>query len=184
MENSYYTVDRRRAYVAGGVLGLMTTDPFGRALLPIEGVATSDDLGKRLHELFPVGLSMHGWEYLTEHRDFLNSQGRNYAHYETSLELIVEFVWRDRFPERPSRLQSYFSWDDLEAAKAFSSSDDPIFRVEADSVFRADQRWLVHGRQGIAAAFCASQYWSGNPSTTPRWEFALAPPVRIVERVA
>ncbi len=162
----------------------MTKDPYGRPLLPIEGVASADELARHLHDLFQSGLSMHGWEYFTTHRDFVNSQGKNYAHYETALELILEFVRRDKFPQRPSRLQSYFAWDNLEAAIAFNTERKPIFRVEADAAFHADQVWLRLSNQGVAAAFSAHQYWSGAPSKNPRWEFVMVPPVRILERVA
>jgi hypothetical protein len=182
----YFSVDRRGYYKPGGTLNLFKENPFGwTSFLPIDGLVTAEALAAHLNELFPDGLSLHGWNYMTGHTDFLTKHGTtvNYANYETTLELLLEYVRRAEFPSSHSRMQSYFAFGSLDAALAFRTNGSPVYRLDADVVLQLDQHWLRHGNQGVAGSYCARKYWSGAGSDNPKWECLLMPPVRVLRQV-
>lgn len=180
---AYYSVDRRGFYRVGEELGLFVENPTSHALLPVRKDAEPQDLQNHLSIMFSAGLSLHGWSYMTCPGDFLQSNGQNYVPYETTLEIILEYVRRASFPDLPSRLQSYFAFSSLDEARKFSFKNDskPIYRVVSGSVTRLDQRWLLLGRQGVTASYAAHQYWSGKSTSTPAWEHLLTAPMLVAE---
>jgi hypothetical protein len=181
--NAYYSVDRRGVYKVGSELTLMRQDPKKRLLYPNSGWFRPEELQDNLARLFPEGLSQHGWHYMVEPLDHRFIDGKRYADHDMSCEIVFEHFRRVDFPKHPSRFQSYFAWEDLEIARAFGESR-PIYRIEADRVFRADQNWLSLGGQLVRGSLYAGKYWSGAATPQPKWEILLVPPVRVLEVVA
>lgn len=184
MAIEYFSVDRRGFYKAGGTLDLFKDNPLGHTLLPVDDFISPEALRAHLKDLFPDGLSLHGWDYVTRHTDIVRSAGKHYVDYEVALELVLEYVRRSSFADSPSRWQCYFAFDSLGAAKAFRRDNRPIYRLEADKVLRRDQRWLRLGNQGVLGSYAAHRFWSGEATTTPDSEHMLVPPVTVVEQVA
>ena len=185
MTTDYFSVDRRGFYNVGRTLDLFKQNPFPFTYLAVEDFISPADLASHLNGLFPAGLSLHGWDFMTRHLDFQRNDvtAINYANYESTLELVLEYVRRTAFAASPSRLQSYFAFESLQAAREFRTNTQPIYRIQADTVLRLDQRWLRHGNQSVIGSYCAHKYWSGAAVTNPKWEHMLVPPVRVVERV-
>lgn len=185
MSADYFSVDRRGFYREGETLSLFEDNPLsGRVLLAVEDFITPDHLHDHLKQLFPDGLSLHGWDYISRQPLLIQVPGHPVqADYNLSLELLVEYVRRAAFPNLPSRLQSYFAFASLGEAKGFKTGDQPIYRVRADLVLQRDQRWLRHGHQNAIASYAAHRYWSGAAATNPKWEHMMVPPVRVLERI-
>ena len=191
MTDQYFSLDRRGFYKIGGTLNLFKQNPLPNvASIPLPNGVTQPDLQKHLEELFPDGLSLHGWTYMDWFTDFINSRGVAYANYMVTLELVLEYVRRSFFADCPSRLQSYFAYTSLSEVQAFrqkqgaGEANAPIYRLQADKVIKVDQAWLRLGNQNIIGSFCAHQYWSGAASPNPEWEHALAQPILVVGQVA
>lgn len=184
MTADYFSVDRRGFYQVGGTLGLFDQSPLAATLLAVDDFITPEHLRAHLKQLFPDGLSLHGWDYMTSPNLLIQTPGAPVqANYSLSLELLVEYVRRSGFPQRSSRLQSYFAFASLDEATAFRTGEQQIYRLHADVVLQLDQRWLRHGHQNAIASYCAHKYWSGTAATSPKWEHMLVPPVRVIERV-
>lgn len=181
-----YSVDRRGLYNQGLPLGLYDTDPYQRPLQPKDGCHTGADLAALFPQLFPAGLSPHGWQQLTQQFGFLHGNvpgAENFVHYETQLELVLELVRRLEFQGMPSRLQSYFAWEALAEAEHFRQPGQSIFRVRSERAARLDQRWLALGVQGIASWFNARRYWSGEATSQPAWELVMSAPATVLEQI-
>ena len=178
----FYSVDRRGFYRTGGTLDLWQQDPLGRPFWRLPDWFEADDLRAHVAELFPDGLSLHGWQYMVERHDFIRPT-KLFVNHNMVVELVFEYVRRAVFPSRRSRFQSFFAWESLEMAKASRKEGQALYRVDSSSVFRADQSWMTIGVQNTIASLCGHRYWSGAPSGTPRWETLLAPPIRIMERI-
>lgn len=102
----FYSVDRRGHYRIGKDLGLFRENPLPYQILAKPGLATPTDLQVHLRQIFPSGLSLHGWNYMTRIGDNPVLRDIAYTPYETTLELILEYVRRTTFPKLPSRLES------------------------------------------------------------------------------
>ena len=183
---AYYSVDRRGMYAVGESLDLYQSDPYSRTLLAShEGLFSSAEIAAHVHQLFPDGLSLHGWEWMTWHSQICTDHnGIKYTHNERAIELAFEFVRRAAFPGQRSRLQSYFAWNSLDDAKAFATAGQPIYRLEPSVVLRADQRWLHLSEQNAIASFQAHRYWTGIGTAAPKWEYVLAAPVKVAEKMS
>ena len=181
MATDYFSVDRRGFYKVGAALDLFKENPLQRSFISTEGLNTPQDSVSHLQRLFPTGLSLHGWDYMTRVQDW--SKTKSDTIYDCTLELLFEYVRRAAFPERPSRMQCYFAFPTIEAAQAFKADDQPIYRVHADAVLQLDQYWLTHGDQSVIASYAAHSYWSGAGSEQPNWEYMLVPPVKVLERI-
>jgi len=182
----FYSVDRSGLYQTGHTLDLWHQDPLrGRPFWRLPDWFEADDLRAHVAELFPDGLSLHGWQYMVERHDFIRPTNSDalFVNHNMVVELVFEYVRRAVFPSRCSRFQSFFAWESLEMARAFRKDGQALYRVESSSIFRADQSWLTLGVQNAIASLSAHRYWSGAPSGTPRWEILLAPPVRVRERI-
>ena len=188
MPIQYFSLDRRGFYRVGESLGLFQQNPLTNSpLRSVPNLVAPEDLQRHLEELFPDGLSLHGWAYMSWYTDFLNSQGNQYVNYSSTLELAFEYVRRSSFAECPSRLQCYFAFSSLDEARVFRATsgqaNQPIYRLSADRVVQADQVWLRLGNQIAAASFYAYKFWSGAASPTPKWEHMLVPPVQVLEQM-
>jgi hypothetical protein len=126
----------------------LTFTPLAAQFLSVEDFIAPDQLRDHLQHLFPNGLSLHGWDYLTRRQLLIQVPGHPVqADYSLSLELLVEYVRRAAFPDHPSRLQSYFAFGSLEEATSSRTGGQPIYRLDADVALQLDQRWLRHGHQ-------------------------------------
>jgi hypothetical protein len=182
----FYSVDRSGLYQTGRALDLWQQDPvLGRPFWRLPDWFEANDLRTHVAELFPDGLSLHGWQYMVERHDFIRPTNSDalFVNHNMVVELVFEYVRRAVFPSRRSRFQSFFGWESIEMARAFRKEGQALYRVESSSIFRADQSWLTLGVQNAIASLSAHRYWSGAPSGTPRWEILLAPPVRVMERI-
>jgi len=184
---TFYSVDRRGFYKVGGTLDLTQTDPRSGATPFLNshlGWFTPDDLKQHIQRMFPEGLSLHGWQFtVCRHLICTDENGFKYTHNECAIELAFEYVRRAAFPNCPSRFQSFFAWDSLDAARTFKQAGQPIYRLECEQSFRADSAWLNLNEQNAIGSYSAHRYWSGVPTPTPKWEFLLKPPVRIIEQI-
>ena len=182
MVNSFYSVDRKKYYKVGETLNLMKIDPLKRPYWKLPGWLSEQDLKQHLYDLFPDGLSFHGWQYLLDRHDFIKSaSGAPFVDHAFTVELLFENIRRAFFSTMPSRFQSFFAWEKVEEAKRFKKPDFKIYRLECSEFFKADQNYLTVGVQNIECSFCAFQYWSGKCTNTPKWEVLLKPPVFIAE---
>lgn len=179
-----FSVDRRNVYQVGAHLPLFLADPSARPFYVLPGWWTEDDLIGRLADLFPDGLSQHGWLYMVTHHEFATGQnGYKYVLHDMQVELLFETIRRSEFSDRPSRMQCYFAWESLEAARAFKVNGQHLYRLDSPVGFKADQKWLTLGTQNISSFFNARQYWTGAASGDPKWELLLRAPVEVVARV-
>jgi hypothetical protein len=68
----FYSVDRSGLYQTGRALDLWQQDPvLGRPFWRLPDWFEADDLRTHVAELFPDGLSLHGWQYMVERHDFI-----------------------------------------------------------------------------------------------------------------
>jgi hypothetical protein len=188
MEIQYFSLDRRGFYKAGETLGLYQQNPLPNSSYVSVGThITPNILQKHLLTLFPKGLSLHGWEYMTRPclMQLPNAVG---ADYSVTLELVLEYVRRAAFMGQPSRLQSYFAFDSLSDVinfrAGFGQLHQPIYLLKPSQTIQLDQEWLRLGHQNAIGTYCAHQYWSEAASTTPKWEHILVPPIHVVKQVA
>jgi hypothetical protein len=166
----FYSVDRSGLYQTGGTLDLWQQDPvLGRPFWRLPDWFEADDLRTHVAELFPDGLSQHGWQYMVERHDFIRPTNSDalFVNHNMVVELVFEYVRRAVFPSRGSRFQSFFGWESLEMARAFRKEGQALYRVESSSIFRADQSWLTLGVQNAIASLSAHRYWSGAPIRYP-----------------
>jgi hypothetical protein len=96
----------------GGEVGLWTKDPMNRPFWRVPGRFEKKELEDHLLELFPEGLSLHGWQYMLDRHDFIRHPITNdaFVNHTWQVELTFEMV-RAVFPKINSRLQSYFAWE-------------------------------------------------------------------------
>jgi hypothetical protein len=145
-----------------------------------------------LSELYSEGISQHGWEYLLK-------ENRGDPKQDTSgtIELLAEMVRASRFPEKPSRFQSFFCFRTLSEARRFAQSHQilvpasgrpavasTIYEVEsAPSVFVADMALLGLGACWVEALLYLTWYWQGKPSKNPQWEVLVPLPATVTRTV-
>lgn len=142
------------------------------------------ELQGHVDELFPEGVTQHGNAYL------LNGQQPAFG-ASGNIELLFEYVRRSRFPDAPSRFESVFGWESIEAAAKFKidygTPTAGVWEVETPSnPFRADMHCLTLGGSLLVFSYRAARYWSQLDSAAegqPRWELLLRPPVRVIRRV-
>jgi hypothetical protein len=182
----YFSVDRRGFYTEGGTLTLYKQNPIQNAPVVAGDFGSMNDVQSHLARLFPDGLSLHGWDYMTRNTKITpGSDGQHYVEYSNALEIFIEYVRRASFPGLHSRLQSYFAFTSAEEARNFSAKNGskPVYKLHAERVFRYDQKWLRLGHQSAYTSYAAEQYWSGSATPEPTWEYLLAAPVSVMERI-
>ena len=112
----FYSVDRSGLYQTGGTLDLWQQDPrLGRPFWRLPDWFEADDLRAHAAELFPDGLSPHGWQYMVERHDFIRPTNSDalFVNHNMVVELVFEYVRRAVFPSRCSRFQSFFAGNRL-----------------------------------------------------------------------
>lgn len=140
------------------------------------------EINALVRELCPGGVSFHGEAYLLK-----NDRSTNIT--DANTEIIFEWVRRANFPDRPSRYQSLYAVDNLNAAQTFmnmvGAADSPVFRLVSERAFRADMRLLIANNSAVVKSYFASLYWQGLPfpQGEPQWEWLVPCPVVIGERI-
>ena len=182
----FYTVDRAGSLSA---LQTITLDVNGLPDLPywtMPGYFSEDDLRKHAQELFPEGMTRHGWYYLKQRHTY---GAQPHFTHETSCftDMNFEYVRRISFPNLPSRFRSIFAWETLEEAqkfrREFNCETAAVYEVDGTTFFRADMSWLLLGTQNVTGSLLAHKYWSGLASPNPCWEIICEAPVTIGKRV-
>ncbi|ECG4947686.1 DUF2441 domain-containing protein [Salmonella enterica subsp. enterica serovar Llandoff] len=151
-----------------------------------------------LNNLFPAGLSRHGYNYLYNPGPMMNSSDGVSRSLGTGL--IFELVRRSHFPEKPSRYQSLFACQYIDEVKQFRNQradedgDDekkaaPIYEVITSlDVHRGDMNLLDTECPVLELYRRAYLYWSGESfplyeGYEPFWEILIPLPVQIGARV-
>ena len=151
-----------------------------RAFWRVPGRFEKKELEDHLFELFPEGLSPHGWRFMLDRYDYIRDPITNdaFVNHTWQVEFAFEMVRRAAFPKMNSRFQSYFAWERLDAARSFRKETQTIYRIQAEKGFRADQNWLTLGTQGVATSWavvltCFNQRarcppeWASEPGSIP-----------------
>jgi hypothetical protein len=182
---SAFHVDRIGGLQAGERLGLFM--PWTDAL--------ADPTLQHVAQLFPTGVTRHGWGYLLSDTlvfpprlagcdEAALAAMRNHA-----IELLYEYVRRAEFGDRPSRFQSVFAWESLQDAQRFVAASGAaaptIWRLEGTITFRADINLVTLAGSMRTTSEAAHRYWrgAGDPTRTPHWECFLAPGALVTERI-
>lgn len=180
----YYTVDRSGRLSPDHEVR-PNTDFSASKFFPVQDHFTRQNLEELTLQLFPDGLTFHGKKYLLDECLVIKTpQGpAPYVPHIPIIELVFELVRRVFFAEKPSRMTSLFAWASRSEAFAFQKvhAGGSIYEVEAETSFRGDMNLLFLGGSGVGAMLFAMKYWRGESSPTPRWEYLLVPPVRVIE---
>lgn len=181
MEELTLYAANRRGYPIAAPWQLLAENPFpdhSHGYLSCgRGDFSAQNLGDFILNQYPDGLSPHGWSYMTLRYGAPRlTNGENILPNEPIMELIFETVRQAHYELLPSRLQSYFAYATLEEAQAFAP-DSMMISVRTNSYFKADQTWLNVSYQVAVAYYNAHQYWQGQPSSTPVWEYLVTPPI-------
>ncbi len=167
-----FTVDRRSTLRKGLVCELVEHADI-----------TPEDIQKLVAELCPGGVSAHGELYLLRTNSTTNVTDAN-------TEVLFELVRQAKYPHLPSRYQSIFAVDSLDAAQSFKeytgSNEAPVFQLSADDAFRADMRLLDARMSALVKVMFANRYWQGlpHPEQEPFWEWLVPCPAIIGSRMA
>ena len=149
------------------------------------------ELQTHVDELWPEGVSQHGDRYVL-------ISGASGLLPEPNIELLWEYARRAFAAAAPSRFQSFFAFESIEAAQRFRAEfgggSGTIWHLTTEgSSFRADMRWLTLKGSALMVSHAAVSYWRQRSSSElpprlgprePLWEVLLTPPVKITERVA
>lgn len=174
---SFYHVDRGQILSAGQTLDL----------------AHTDDPAPIIKDLYPDGLSRFGREYC--HRDLvvIGDSGLRIVdgqleglHKSYLIDSFTELVRLSLFEEKPSRYQSMFCWEDLDAARQFIESQGQypvtVWEIEGEKFHKADAT-LLSADTFVDGAQNAQEYWSGAATDNPVWEIVLPLPARVRRKV-
>lgn len=137
------------------------------------------ELQQHVELLFPDGLSRHGERYFLRN----DSSPRLST---PSIEILFEYVRRAYYPDRPSRFQSMFAFEDLNQAIEFKArygnGQGTIWQIESKKYLKADMGLLLFGNTILVSSYLAHKYWKGEAGQNPIWEVLLMPPIRVIRR--
>lgn len=185
-----FTVDRGDILEEGKILTLTDSDPWDniRPYTAATDLYSSGDLQRHVLSLFPDGLSHHGWAYMKAIHTRM--QGPNLLiDYSYLLEMNIEYVRKAYYPNAPSRMQSVFACETIDAAREFRKLCGPlcaeknIYAIESNNALRADMKLLLLGKRNAAGSFLAHKYWKGGSGTEPFWEFIVELPAKVIRKV-
>jgi hypothetical protein len=138
------------------------------------------DFLEHFNTLCNDGLSAHGARYL------IQSIRGEIRFAELLIELYFEYVRYRDYPDKPSRFQSFFAFEDLSKAKEFGNGRGKIYEIDySGSIFIGDMNWLKISYNAEMQRQCAEQYWSGKAfaGKKPNWECLLNLPIEIKKEV-
>lgn len=178
----YYHTDRSDALHPGFIV---EREPYhDESLLAVFSPFIDNDFLNHLSAMAKEGLSLHGARYLIQLNGSVDFPC-------LSIELYYEYIRWKYYPDRPSRMQSFFAWqkydDAIDAAKEIGTGR--VFEVRCDSVpFVGDMNHLKLSLDPEKQQRAARGYWEGNPFSRdfgykPRWEYVLRLQVEIVREV-
>lgn len=176
VSDKLYSADRRGFYRLGTLN--LSRHNYRQDLVftpSLDNDYTTQQVENHLLEMFPEGLSLHGWLYALSSPGIHLNDGRITIDSSCAIEMLFEFIRRASFPDRPSRFQSFFAFDSLENVREFARAL-PIYEMKPKSAFKCDQKWL-RIPQAALAFYYGHQYWSGAATSNPTWEYLLEPPV-------
>jgi hypothetical protein len=172
----YFTVDRTSTLHPGLV--------FDRQEIALD----PPEMQQFARDLFPDGVTRHGWQYFVNPVQLLAPGGANASFIS---DFAFELVRRSYAPHRPSRYTSVFGWGSVEDAVAFRTTfcagQGSVWELDGPAeAFRADMRCLNIGGTSLSTWYLACRYWDGEPNDAnaePMWEYLLELPVTVVDRV-
>jgi hypothetical protein len=182
METTFYTVDRKGLLSEGISINMIKTDD---ALNMIEfNGNVKHHIAKHLHTICPSGISHHGFQYLFHKPD---PKSASY-----SIDLIFENIRQAYYPQRPSRFQSLFAFDNLNQAKSFYNKhkeeypSSKIHEVITSNKYHKGNMNLLHqGNENIWVSYFAHLYWDSKSIEfcENEWEILLELPVTIGKKI-
>lgn len=150
------------------------------------------DTARHYRQVFPAGVSQHGFEYVVN-----GQRGSPGGDKLGAIEMLCELVRRSDFAAKPSRFQSVFACQTVEDALRFAEkfpingeNGSPlqavIWEVEAETApgHIGDMRLLSLGDNWLMAWTLMHRYWQGEFNPDPHWEVLLSPPVSVLRRAA
>lgn len=166
----FYTIDRGSTLKENLKINLKLYDDISPTFLK-----------GHVDSLFPDGLSSHGEHYFLRN----NSKALNVS---PMLELIIEYVRRADYKNKPSRFQSFFAFDSLSQAKDFRSeygeTSNAIYKINTDIYHKANMKLLYAGNSILVTSYFANSYWQSVPGIEEIcWEYLLPLPVTILDRI-
>jgi len=190
MKPPFYHVDRRGDLSVGDTLGLnWDLTIFGRN----ETHTLDSQYEDEIREDFQGGLSAHGSRYTHSFYEISHNQEyylqHPHKHVPTPIsdsedchvfienginEWLAERVRRDSFPDRRSRLRSYFAWPSRGVIDGFGDENYSVCEVEPADFELHDMR-LLDSQPGI------QEYWKGTFTDQPKLEVVMKGPVEIVD---
>ncbi len=137
-------------------------------------------LAKTLEELYPDGISRHGFSYLVD--------PDKYMYINTNIEQMFELYRQLYFPDKPSRFQSFFCFVTPDQAIEFYNlnsckhSEAKILKIDTgDSKIHIGDMNLLKGNTILQSHDNAMRYWSGDLTPTSIQEALVALPVKVVD---
>lgn len=155
-----------------------------------------------LSQMYPDGLSKHGYNYLYNPGPVMNDNSNESK--ALLIGLVFELVRLSHFPDKPSRYQSLFACQHLSEVRQFREllADEqkseqiriaPIYEVITNGpVHRGDMRLLNSDCPVLELYRRAHLYWAGEAAPVkegekgdkPFWELLIPLPVVVGHRIA
>ncbi|MBB2984461.1 DUF2441 domain-containing protein [Paraburkholderia tropica] len=175
----YFSVDRRNAYRLSEPISLETNRP------------PRNEIEAHIFSQFPNGFSRHGAQFFRDAPAQPQTPDDVNSGY---IELLLELIRRAHYPDKPSRYVSMFATDALERAQQFRATNGHpshgIYVLRTDgAVHRGDMHLLKFEQSVAATEHRLHLYWQGRtfdgvPNHVAFWEYVLALPVQVAEKVA
>ena len=179
---SFYTVTQSN-WIVGEIVDFIPPQKWHK--VKSNSMYSEEDVLNETRDLYPNGLSMHGLQYLLEHRGYLNYDNRAWVHYETIIENNFELILQWLFPNMPSRFESIFGCLNIKDALKFKTEYRPsncnICKVEVNDFLVADMNYLGVGFVFGGTLNIAKKYWNGERTVDPFMEVVMKLPVKVLE---
>lgn len=156
-----YHVDRRRSLVENKTIQLFNVH------------INDPSVQKAVDLFFQEGLSAHGKLYA-----FQNCPN-------SSIEQIYELIRQKDFPDKISRFQSFYAFQNLSDAIHFSKGSFPIYTVSfSHKNYHIGDMNMLKGETFLTAYSYARRYWSGELQENSIPEILIKPPLKIEHRIS
>ncbi len=156
---TFYTVDRNNSLYKNQIIDIYTHHYQVPYQVPY---------------LFHKNMSYHGFNFLN-----INLYINNYDTY--SIEIIAEYLRRQKYPNLPSRFQSLYAVDNLSNANDFNidffNGKGKIWEVCTNNLFFKGDMNLLNLKYDL------SDYWAGKKSNNPFWEYLLTSPITVKREI-
>ena len=140
-------------------------------------------LNKILDDKYPMGLSRHGNTYYATEA---NRQNLN----DYLIETLFEYERLTNFPDKISKLQSFFATETIEECYAWVEKlaiqgEYNIWEAEIkhNKFIKLDASWFrcdLYNFSSLCISYLADKYWPGLISETPQMELLIQPPLKII----